>query len=400
MPPPDSFISSTRLITHVSLIGFATALSTRAIDPIIPPIAASLQVDPAQVALLSTAFTLPFACVQPILGPIADAIGKVRMMIICLVVIIAASAVCALATSFQVLLFARIVCGAATGGIFPVGLALIADAVPVGERQVGIARWLAIVIGGNLLGSAFAGVVGDLFGWRAVFVGVGLCGIAAFVNAVVNLRQVAQAPSTTLDIASIPSRYLAIFANPRAKFCFLAVFLEGVAVFGLFPFVALLLLAAGEPRASIAGLVIAGFSIGGVAYSLAVTPLTRRWQPRELMIAGGVVCAAAFALAALDPPWQVQFAVFVVLGIGFYLLHGCIQVEASELSTTSRGTAMSLHSLFFFMGHSAGPVLYGIGFAYLGAGPSVLLGGLVMLVTGLMCARFLRRSGSGSRTSA
>lgn len=107
MPPPDSSLSASRLITHVSLIGFATALSTRAIDPIIPPIAISLQVEPSQVALLSTAFTLPFACVQPILGPVADAIGKVRMMIICLVVIIAASAVCALATSFEVLLIAR-----------------------------------------------------------------------------------------------------------------------------------------------------------------------------------------------------------------------------------------------------------------------------------------------------
>src|SRR6185295_8607154 len=153
--------------------------------------------------------------------PVADAIGKVRMMIICLAVIIAASAVCALATSFEVLLVARIVCGVATGGIFPVGLAIIADAVPVAQRQVGIARWLAIVIGGNLLGSAFAGVVGDLFGWRAVFIGVGLCGVAAFVNAVVNLRQLAQAPPAKLDIASIPSRYMAILANPRAKFCFL-----------------------------------------------------------------------------------------------------------------------------------------------------------------------------------
>ncbi len=391
MPPSDSSLPPARLITHVSLIGFATALSTRAVDPIIPPIAESLLVDPAHVALLSTAFTLPFVCMQPILGPLADAIGKVRMMIICLIVIIAASVVCAFATSFQVLLIARIVCGAATGGIFPVGLALIADAVPVGERQVGIARWLAIVIGGNLLGSAFAGVIGDLFGWRAVFLGVGLCGVAAFVNAVVNLRQVAQVPSTKLDIASIPSRYLAIFANPRAKFCFLAVFLEGVAVFGLFPFVALLLLSAGEPRASIAGLVIAGFSIGGVAYSLAIAPLTRRWQPREFMLGGSIVAAVAFAVVAFDPPWPVQFAAFVVMGIGFYLLHGCIQVEASELSTVSRGTAVSLHALFFFTGHSVGPVLYSLGFAYLGASPSVLLGGLLMLITGVMCAHTLRR---------
>lgn len=391
MPPSDNSVPTARFITHVSLIGFATALSTRAVDPIIPPIAESLQVAPSQVALLSTAFTLPFALVQPILGPVADAIGKVRMMMICLIVIIVSSAVCAFATSFQVLLIARIICGAATGGIFPVGMAIIADAVPVAERQVGIARWLAIVIAGNLLGSAFAGAVSDLLGWRAVFLGVGLCGVAALVNAVLNLRHLLRVPSGKLDIRSVPSRYLAIFANPRAKFCFLAVFLEGVAVFGLFPFVALLLLGAGEARASIAGLVIAGFSIGGVAYSLAVTPLTRRWRPREMMVGGGVTAAVAFVVIALDPPWQVQFAAFVTLGIGFYLLHACIQVEASELSSESRGTAMSLHSLFFFVGHSVGPVLYTIGFAYLGAGPSVLLGGVLMLFVGFMCARYLGR---------
>ena len=391
MPPPDTSLSAARLITHVSLIGFVTALSARAVDPIIPPIAQSLHVEAAQVALLSTAFTLPFALMQPILGPVADVIGKVRLMIICLVVVIVASAVCALATSFEALLIARIVCGAATGGIFPVGLAIIADAVPVAERQVGIARWLAIVIGGNLLGAAFAGAIGDLLGWRAVFGVVGICGAVAFVNAVANLRHLVRAPSAKLDIASIPSRYLTIFANPRAKYCFLGVFLEGVAVFGLFPFVALLLLAAGEPRASIAGLVIAAFSIGGVAYSLAVSPLTRRWQPRQLMIGGGIIAAVAFTIVSLDPPWQVQFATFVLMGIGFYLLHGCIQVEASELSTASRGTAMSLHAMFFFSGHSAGPVLYSIGFAYLGASPSVLLGGALMLTVGLMCARTLGR---------
>jgi len=391
MPPPDRPISPTSLITHVSLIGFATALSARAVDPIIPPIAQDLAIDPGHVALLSTAFTLPFVIVQPILGPAADAIGKVRMMLACLIVVIAASFVCAAATDFQTLLLARIVCGAATGGIFPVGIAIIADAVPLSERQVGIARWLTIVVSGNLLGSAFAGGLSDLFGWRAVFLGVGVCSIVALANAVLNLRRVPQPPPTRLDLASIPSRYLGVLENPRARYCFLAVFLEGLAVFGLFPFVALLLLAAGEPRASIAGIVIAGFSIGGIAYALAVTPITRRWQRRELMIGGAAICAAAFAAIALNPAWQLQIALFVVMGIGFYTLHGCIQVEASELSTTARGTAMSMHSLAFFTGQAAGPVLYSIGFATLGALPSVLVGGLIVMFIGLMCARYLRR---------
>src|SRR2546430_5344273 len=39
-------------------------------DPIIPPIAHDIQVDPNAVALLTTAFALPFALVQPVLGPV------------------------------------------------------------------------------------------------------------------------------------------------------------------------------------------------------------------------------------------------------------------------------------------------------------------------------------------
>src|ERR687883_541586 len=56
------------LIARLSLIGFITALASRATDPIIPPIAHDIQVDPNAVALLATAFALPFALVQPVLG--------------------------------------------------------------------------------------------------------------------------------------------------------------------------------------------------------------------------------------------------------------------------------------------------------------------------------------------
>lgn len=380
-----------RLLTHISLIGFATALSARAVDPIIVPIAQGLGESPERVALLSTAFALPFALVQPILGPVADMIGKVRVMIICLAVMLIASVACAAATSFTMLLVARVVVGMATGGIFPVGLAIIGDEFPVKDRQIAIARWLAIVIGGNLLGAAFAGAVGDLLGWRAVFLGIALVGAAVFADAMVNLRQAARAQAAHFDWRSVPASYRAIFTNPLAKFCFLAVFLEGIAIFGLFPFVALLLHATGESRAAIAGLVISGFSIGGVIYSFTVRFLVGRFRPRDLMIAGGAVVALAYVVIAADPKWPVQFAAFAFVGFGFYMLHGCIQVEATELSAIARGAATSLHSLFFFLGHASGPVLYGIGFARIGASPSVLLGGLLVFLVGLMCARYLRR---------
>src|ERR1044072_2998217 len=83
-PPGPREIRS--LILRMTLIGFVTALASRATDPIIPPIAHDIQVDPNAVALLTTAFALPFALVQPVLGPVGDMVGKVRVMIACLAV--------------------------------------------------------------------------------------------------------------------------------------------------------------------------------------------------------------------------------------------------------------------------------------------------------------------------
>ena len=71
-------------------MAFASSLSVRAVDPVIPLVAADLAVSTATAALLSTAFALPYALTQPVLGPIADMIGKTRFMTGCLAVLTAA----------------------------------------------------------------------------------------------------------------------------------------------------------------------------------------------------------------------------------------------------------------------------------------------------------------------
>jgi predicted MFS family arabinose efflux permease len=108
------------------------------------------------------------------------------------------------------------------------------------------------------------------------------------------------------------------------------------------------------------------------------------------MIIGGTLAATALAFAAGHFPWYLQTGIFTVLGFGFYLLHGSIQVHVTELSQTARGTATSLHSCFFYLGQATGPVVYGIGFAQVGEAPSILTGAVVVLAVGLSCARLLR----------
>jgi predicted MFS family arabinose efflux permease len=378
-----------RVLYIVGLVTFATSLFTRAVDPVIPQIAASFWIEAATAALLSTAFALPYAVLQPLLGPIADVWGKVRVMTACLLLLTLAGFASAVATSFAMLLVLRMISGIVSGGIFPASMALAADLAPIGQRQVALSRILFAGMGGNLLGASLAGIVGDLIGWRGVFVVTGTIGVVVFIIAVIGFRGTAAAQAPRVELKSVPANYRAIFANPRAKVCFGSVFLEGVCLFGVFPYVAILLIASGEARASIAGIVIAGFWIGGALYTMAVGNLLEMFGQRAVMLAGGCIAGLALATIAFVGWWPLALACFAGLGLGFYLLHGSIQVYMTELAPHARGSAAALHSSSFFLGQALGPVVYGFGFAWIGPKPTLILGGLGVVLVGVMAVRLL-----------
>ena len=73
-----------RTLNLIALVVFASSLFIRSTDPVIPQIALGLHVEPRTAALLSTAFTLPYALVQPLLGALADMFSKPRLMLMCL----------------------------------------------------------------------------------------------------------------------------------------------------------------------------------------------------------------------------------------------------------------------------------------------------------------------------
>jgi len=247
---------------------FAQTLFTRAVDPVIPMIAESLDIDVATAALLSSAYTFPYALVQPALGVTGDFFGKTRLMNLCLLVVAVAALVCAVATSFSLLVAMRVAAGLVAGGVFPVAMALVGDLVPVNQRQVAIGRLLAVGLTGNLIGASIAGVIGDFLGWRGVFAILGAFGSIVTVTAFFAFRGVVTPPPAPFNRAAVIANFRSIFADPRANVCFISVFFEAIFIHGLFPYVALLLLAIGETRASIAGLLIAAFAVGGVLYSL------------------------------------------------------------------------------------------------------------------------------------
>ena len=383
------------LLRVASLIVFASTLFSRAVDPVIPKIAADLGIAVTTAALLSTAFTFPYAVMQPALGTIGDFFGKTRLMNVSLTVVAITTLVCAFAGNFYVLVAMRVVAGMLAGGIFPVGIAIVGDLVPVERRQVAIGRMLAIGLTGNLIGATISGFIGDLFGWRAVFLTLGGFGLVVAIIAFFAFRGMRIGGSKPFSIASAMAGFKGIFADPRAKFCFSSVFFEAIVIHGMFPYVALLLLASGTTRSSYAGIVIAAFGLGGIIFSLSLPLLVKHVTERRMMLAGAVCACIAFVLISFNFVWYFQVPVFMLFGIGFYMLHNCIQVHVTDLTQTARGAALSLHSASFYFGQAIGPIYYGYSFAHFGTAKPPLVGAVVILVIGLVCARFLRHRRAG-----
>ena len=111
-----------------------------------------------------------------------------------------------------------------------------------------------------------------------------------------------------------------------------------------------------------------------------------------MMIAGAAMVGLQLAVVALGPGWKLQALSLLFMGWGFYMIHGSLQVVASELSVQARATALSLHAFFFFMGQTVGPIAYGFGIENLGKVPTLLVFAGVMVAVGLACARLLRQT--------
>src|SRR5918997_7181697 len=133
-PYAQGSMSSRNLILILATSGFASTFSGRAVEPMVGVIARDLNSTPQTIALLSAAFALPYAFIQPILGPIGDALGKERVMKVALALLFLTLACSAFAPDATTLFPLRIVAGTAAGGSIPLSIALIGDRVAMGHR--------------------------------------------------------------------------------------------------------------------------------------------------------------------------------------------------------------------------------------------------------------------------
>ena len=350
----------TRAILLMSLTAFASGASLRVSDPLLPQVAADFHTSLGAASAIVTAYAVPYGLTQVFSGVIGDRLGKCQAVALacaasCLLVLL-----CAVAQTLPQLALARLISAPGAAIIVPLGMAYVGDVVPYERRQPVLARFLAGQMFGMISGQIAGGIIGDHFGWRAVF--VVLAGVFAF-SALALASQFRGNPWTkpTPHAGGVRPRLLASYrtmlSSPWPRFVLIAVFLDGAIFFGGFTYVAASLHARFDLSFSTIGLVIATSGIGSLFYAGTVHRLVRAVGEHGLAIGGGVVGMLGFLTLAGAPIWQTAPLACLMLGFGYYMVHNTLQTNATQMLPDARGMAVAGFSSGLFLGQSAGVAL-------------------------------------------
>ena len=377
-------------IVALCFAAFAGSISYRSLDPMLTMVAGDFDITVRQAALLVSAYGLPYAAMQPVLGPIADAYGKARLIKICLTILTLSVALAAVAPGYSTLMVSRVIAGAVSGGIFPVGLAVIGDRTALDERQVSASRYLVASIFGQMFGATVAGVIASYFGWRVVFYVVTV--ITVVICAIVWRFLDSKSEKTyPLTLAGAIDGYRRVLGNPASYIVFGAALAEGTFFFCVFPFVGAMLIERGAGGPVAAGVALAGFAVGGVIYGSVVRYIIAAIGQWYMMRLGGIMAGIAYLIIAL-PMGPVGVAlVFMIAGFGFYMLHNTLQARGTELAPTARGSTFALFSASMFLGQGIGPVLAGGISKFAGFSMLFISMGVLVAALGLIAAHYLKR---------
>ncbi|MBM3772618.1 MAG: MFS transporter [Acidimicrobiia bacterium] len=339
-PPP---------VWPVVLAGFTAFINLYAPQPLLPSLTRVFHTTPFGVSLTITLSTIAVAVAAPLVGQLADRIGRRRVIIGSSMLLAVATALAATSSTLPQLLAWRTLQGLLTPGVFAVTIAYIHDRWPVSHTGRATGAYVSGTVTGGFSGRAVAGVVASQVGWQAAF--LTLAGMIAAAAAALWVWLPPEPGRTRRAAASGTVRRLlahkSLMATNAVGFC---VLFTQVASFTYVTF------HLAEPPFSLSTIAL-GWLFVVYLFGAAVTPIAGRWSDRfghRAALGGGVAVGVVGALATLAPwlPAVVLGLAFVATGV--FIAQATASSYIGAVTAEDRGLAVGLYSTFYYLGGSAG----------------------------------------------
>ncbi|MDI1272384.1 MFS transporter [Polaromonas sp.] len=399
-PPVSAPLSAAtrRSIVLLSLATFASMSAQRICDAMLPELSRVFAVSLGQAALVVSVFAVTYGVAQLFYGPLGDRFGKFRIVTFATLGCCVGSVAATLATSLDMLVWARLLMALGAAALIPLTMAWVGDTVPSDQLQemltrTGLGSTLGIV-GGQLAG----GLLTDALGWRWAFAFLTLLFGVVGVLLWGDWRRQQAAPAVPVAAAAMPGarhgfvkQALLIITGPWSRVVLLMALVEGAAGFGVLAIWASHLHRSLGLSLSLAGAIVALFGLGGVMYMAVGRHMIHRFGQQRLVLLGGLLVGLCALVLAFTPHWLPAVPASLLAGFGFFMFHNTMQANATQMAPGARGTAVSLFASFLFLGQSVGVVVAAGLISRIGTGAVVALGGAVMAVEGVFFAWALRR---------
>ncbi len=153
----------------VTLATFMEALDSSIANVAMQHIGGSLSASTDEATWVLTSYLVANAVVLPLSGWIANRIGRKRFYMTCVFLFTTASLLCGMAPTLGMLVFFRVLQGAAGGGLQPSEQSILADTFPPAKRSMAFAVYGMAVVLAPVLGPTVGGWIVDNYSWRWIF---------------------------------------------------------------------------------------------------------------------------------------------------------------------------------------------------------------------------------------
>jgi YNFM family putative membrane transporter len=157
----------------VGLAGYCAFVNLYSPQSILPLLSQEFGIGAAEISNIITVSTLAVALTAPFTGAVADVLGRKRVIVAAMFVLVVPTVMIGLSNSLSEIIFWRAVQGLVLPPIFAVTVAYIGDEWPHHEATTAAGIYSSGSSLGGFTGRLFTGLLADLAGWRFGFFALG-----------------------------------------------------------------------------------------------------------------------------------------------------------------------------------------------------------------------------------
>jgi len=361
---PPASRSRSGLLLALFMMGFGTFLNVYATQPLLPQFRQIFHASELMVSLTVSATVLAVAMGAPLIGSLADSIGRKRIIVTAMFGLALPTCLAATSTTLTQLIMWRFMQGLFVPGIIAVAMAYISEESPGHLVGSTMATYVSGTVLGGFCGRFLSGLLASHGGWQMAFIALAILTIACAALTLWLL------PRSTKFVrhgsARASFRYMKKhLANPQLLATYAVGFNVLFAMVGAFTYVNFYL--SDKPfhlgpsgLASIFGVYLVGSAV--TPYSGRV--LDRIGYRRGMVWATGV--AASGMLLTLIPWLPVVVLGLALAASGTFACQSAASSHVGKAAGKARSAAAGLYVALYYFGGCVGSILPGFFWKYSG----------------------------------